>query len=495
MAPATVVLVALLTALVILMLYAVAKESGWHRAQLRVRASASKIGPRYIYGGSNGDFDAPARAALRRIEAAPDPTAGDHLLAATIIARNVLQRDNPVERSPATGRPTRAAVDRTRARLELYGRARRHLINALDVAQADAEAPLLADFAAGFAHGGFAVMIAHDPLVTEFELPGIVLDFDEWGAATDVAVAGRAGALREQVINARQHEARAIAGPAPGAVADAYVALATAHVNDGQNVHDHSVLACLQAIVARLRTDQGTLEALPSLDTIVAEVTASGDRLSRATPAGPPRPERTADALAVIARTRAGERVVAVGATDEECLRRVWARADDPRNVENRDALRTALFDGLVDCWESNPLTGRQIMCVNGRTGHILGSLAMLDWDRRNWVVERLEHFKNSIFARARAVVEREAAAALASGDPELEKAGKLYLAKTAAEVAAAGTVDDAAIERLSATMRTAIATMVDEYVATIDENLGAESVVPAYMVESIKSEAQAAVG
>jgi hypothetical protein len=509
MKAASALLVAVLVVLLIVVVVAVARDANWAEEEKddgETRAAK-------LYRASDGSFDAAARAAVRAaIVETPNPTPADRLLAANVITNTVLNREAPAARDVTAGRA------RARQRLDLYGVARRQLITALDDAAAGAGGgadAIIVDAAAGFAHGALAALFANDPLLGDVVFfgggpghvlgggpdmmhgwplqDGILVDFDMDGAARwlDAPVAARAGALREQLVDTRRREARAVAGPARGAVADTYVALATAHVDDPQNVHDHSVLSCLRGIVERLRADQGPVESLPPVDAVIGEIRAAGDTLSRATPHTPPRPQRVADAVAVAERTKAGERVVAVGATDEECLRRVWARASDPRNAANRGAIRAAVFDALVDSWEGTP---RHIMCVNGRTGHILGALAMLDHDNRNWIVERLEHFKNSIFARTRDVIEREAAAAAASPDAELAKAGRLYLAKTAAEAAAAGDPADEAVDRLAATMRAAIAAMVDEYAGAIDGNLGTEGTIPPYMVESIKKEAQAAV-
>jgi hypothetical protein len=180
---------------------------------------------------------------------------------------------------------------------------------------------------------------------------------------------------------------------------------------------------------------------------------------------------------------------VALDATDEECLRRVYARADDPRNEAARAPLRQALFDALVDSWEDG-IEGRKIMCVNGRAGRILGALVLLDWDEKNWEVKKLEQFKNDVFAKAQELILALAQQASLSADPDRQKAGRAYYATTATDVAALGPVPEAAAAALTAEMREAVGAMVDEYVAGLEPKGG----IPAYQVDAVRMEALAAL-
>jgi len=531
----TVLIIAGLVLLILVAAYALTKDPGW--AQRSYWAANFTDTPRDLYGRSDGSFDRAAQAALRRATTRETPTTADRTLAAEIITQTVINRENPLE-VRADGTPTPAAVGRTRERRRLFDDARGQLAGAIDgLAQRrrlgapldahDGEVETMLDAAIGFAFGGAAAFIANDPLLrltvaNDFGMnagndwfadhrdgmmiggnmlfhdiheelaffPGIGIDAMPF---IDRPLADSAGRLRGDIIADRRRTAAGMAGGARGAAADAYVELATQHVNDSQNVHDPSVLACQKAIVDRLRAEGPADSGLPTIDAIISELKAEGPEMSRGVAGAPVRAGRVKRAIEAAERTKRGERVVAVGATDEECLRRVWQRANDPRNAANRGKMRTAVFDGLVDSWEPG-LAGDQIMCVNGRTSHILGALAMLDSDPRNWAVERLEHFKNAIFERSKTVIEDEARRAISSGDAALGGAGRLYLAKTAAEINAAGEVPDEATERLQKTMRDAISEMVDNYVANLDSNLGATAVVPPYMIASIKQEAMAAV-
>jgi hypothetical protein len=233
--------------------------------------------------------------------------------------------------------------------------------------------------------------------------------------------------------------------------------------------------------VERLRAEQG--DKLISLDDVIADIRANGAVLSEG------RPALVSDAIAVAERTRRGERVVAIGATDSECLQRVWQRADDARNVDVRDHMRRAVFDALVDAWEMGFTQQRHIVCVNGRTSRILAALVLLDWDQRNWSVKSLEQFKNEVFERSTKIIAAEAATAAAGTDPDLRAAAAAWVAKTPAELEAAGASDEAS-ERLAEKMRDAIAQDIDGLVAA----QGLKGLLAQPVIDAVRLEAQAAV-
>jgi hypothetical protein len=421
-----------------------------------------------------------------------------HALAAGAIMRSALAPEQGPARA-AAGEPT--ALQGARRRRALFDEARGHYMAALRglrrrPPRAEAREPpareppraAIIDAAAGFAYVGLAQLLANDALVAEHELVEHLLVEQLFAGlgGVDAELAGEASQRRAELVRERREAASAAGAGAPAAAAEAYVGLATQHTDDEQNTHDTGVLACLKAVVSRLRGDQ-PLAALPEPGRVAAEIRAQGAELSEG------RAHRLADVEAVIARVARGERVVALGASDAECLGRVWLRASDPRNAEVADSLRRAVFDALYDCWEEG-LGGRHIVCVNGRTARILGALALLDWDRRNWEVKKLEQFKNDVYARAAGVIAAEAARAAASGDPAAQSAGRLYLAKTPAEAAAAGPVPAAAAEALAERMRAAIAAMVVDYVREVEEGLGVQGAIPPYLVAAVTEEAQAAV-
>jgi hypothetical protein len=493
----TIVLVfAALVVLLVFITYAVVKDPSWSKKSYWMANFVEN--PWTVYGRSTGVFDAAASLALRRATGRTHPTPGDHILAATVITRNILaQEHRPAV--DAAGDPTPAAVEQATLRREMFDEARGHYMGALDGLLEppragggnpfDLNIDFIIDAAATFAYRGIADMLANDPILAAMGENFQLVQTIHFGPNNEIMfvdepMAEAATQRRADLVAARQAAALKAAeeqGGARGAAVDAYVGLATQNTDDPQNTHDPGVLACLRSIVLRLRSDQSEV-ALPTVDEIVAEIRKRGESLSDS------RAHRVNDVVAVIDRIRLGERVVAVSATDEECLRRVWQRTEDPRNIDVRMQLKQAVFDALYDSWEEG-IDDRAIVCVNGRTSRLLSSLVLLDWDKRNWEVKKLEQFKNDIFAAAAQVIDESARAAAASADAGQAAAGKLYLARTAAELEAVGEVPADAEDHLANAMRDAIRKMVDEYVAR--EVAGA---VPSYLVSSIKEDACAAV-
>lgn len=461
--------------------------------------------PWAVYSRSAGTFDDAARLALDRATGRAAPTPGDHALAATIIARNIIGQEHRPEFG-ADGAPTPAAVAEARRRQEMMGMAQAHYLAAVvGLRRAGLDAPAAAntrlaaaagggrappgatfiiDLADEFAHEGMLAFAENDPLfwlLNLGQLPGEPIDID-------TILANATQETRGVTIAERQAAAKAAARDSVNARQEAaaeYVRLATANTDDPQNTHDSGVLACLRGIVTRLRADQAGA-TLPTLDEIKTAIANQGAKLSDS------RPYRVADVNAVIDRASLGERIVKLDVTDEECLRRVWLRASDPRNDAHKANIEQAVFDALFDCWESG-VGARHIVCVNGRTSRILSALVTLDWDRRNWVIKKLEQFKNDIFARSRTVIEAVARTAAAAADPETRSAGAAYLATTTAELAAAGEVSPAAGSALAGQMRAAVENMVDEYISELEAQ-GIDAAIPTYMVDAVKAEARAAV-
>ena len=520
--------------LVILIAYAAKNQPGW--AHLDYWKAHFIEGPDQIYDRSAGGYDEAAALALQRSEDTPAPSPADRLRAATIIHRNIISQEHR-PRVGADGAPPADDRELSRLRHEMFGRARGHYMAALTgltdtavardeadrairrfglptYAEPDDEAPapprgeipgrpgaeFIIDAALEFAFGGLETLLDNDPLLA-------VIFAEDWGPGgnglqgvdimivPDGELAGFSQNRREASIQARRAAAAEVAesrGGGAGAVADAYLDLSQRNTSDSQNSHDPSVNAAKKAVVVRLQAEQGAFDRLPTLDQIVEEIRAGGDDFSRDPRTGLPRPALTEKAVAVVRRAHNGERSSSATASDEEVLRRVWARADDSRNADRRGPMRQAAYDALVDSWERG-IGGDKIQCVDGRIGRMIGSLAWLDCDERNWDLRRLEQHKNEIFAKAIEVI--KAAVTEAAGqdlDTGLKRVGQSYLAATQAELAQIGEVDLAKeLEWIEAT-RGRIGRMIDEHVAALDRT--APGTVPKHAIEGIKKEAYSAL-
>lgn len=513
-------LCALIIVLAVVMIYAVVKKPTWSTPEYWLANFIES--PSKVYKRSSGSFDEAAALALDRATGRQNPSPADHLLAATIITRNIIGQEHRPELD-RNGRPTNRAMERSQIRHEMFGRARDHYLAALrglnqQMAQTPdqqqqqrpnrasrqrrrrappptqpppPEAGFIMDAALDFAIGGIMNAMQNDPILavilggdqnTTMTDPGDVLA--QMTLFIDMDLAGAANQTREQVVNQRREAARQAAGGAAGAQVDAYVNMAVNHTNDPQNSHDPGVNGCLRGIVARLREEQNGVN-LPSLDDISSEIRRDWMRL-----AGGLKKDLD-DALAVVAKARLGEKNVALDATDEEILCRVWARADDPKNADVQGKMRQSSFDNLKDSWETG-ITGRKIICVNGRTGRQLGSLSTLDHDKRNWEVSTLEQFKNDIFGQTKNLITEQAELAAKSRDPEMVKVGKSYLVKTKEDADAIGELDDGAGKEFIKQLEEKINVMVDNYAAEV--NARAPGAIPTHMIDPIRMETIAAI-
>jgi hypothetical protein len=539
-------LVALALVVVVLLCAAFARAAGgggrprW--AHLGYWKALCVESPDQVYERSAGGFDEAAALALRRSAGRRRPAVADHLRAATIIHRNILSQEEP--RLARGGAPPAEAARAARAarlwRREMFGEARRHHLAALGGLTARAverdegaraarrfappgrgqggaaarerapppprrgETPGqpgaadVIDAAVRFAVEGLAALLENDPALAAAGGPagGGFLAFQEaFRPEPDGEMLARAQDRRLQAIQSRRAAAAEVAagqGGGAGARAEAYLDLSQRHTSDPQNSHDSGVNAAKRAIVARLRAEQGGGELLPTLDEIAAELRRLGGDFSRDPRTAQPRPELVEKALAVVDRARGGERSAAARASDAEVLRRVWARADDPRNAGARSAMRQAAFDALVGAWEPG-LGGEQIQCVDGRISRLVGSLATLDCDPRNGHVARLEHHKNEIFALAAAEIRAAAAAAAEQDDePALRDVGRAYLAETQAELQSIGALDEEAERAWTGAARARVERAIDARLAEIERTSPGAFSGPA--AESVKTEALAAL-
>ena len=471
MKKAAAVLVAIIVVAVCLVVFAAKLRPGGRETSLGVCRNGTRElcsrGCEEPGPNAEGPSDGAAGPALQRPPpVTPDLAPADHLRAATAFHRNLLAQE----------RPQATDLEVRRRRHNFFGRARDHYFAALTglteqaIARDEAaravrryggevtapEAPgnpgaeFIIDAALGFAFEGVEALLQNDPLLavllTENQLlaggPDVFGAGFEIMLAPDSEMAGLARERRLSSIQSRRAAAGEIArGGGQGARAEIFLDLSRRNTSDPQNSHDPSVNASKRAIIARLRAAQGPHERLPSLGQIAEEIRRGS--FSRDPLTARARPALTEKAVAVVRRAHNGERSASAQATDEEVLRRVWARADDPRNAKQRDLMRQAVYDALVDSWERGGVGGEEIQCVDGRISRMVGSLTLLDWDTQNWEMRRLEQYKNDLFALAGRVIQAAARrAAEQDADEGLQKVGRSFLATSPAELRQIGDVD-----------------------------------------------------
>lgn len=219
-----------------------------------------------------------------------------------------------------------------------------------------------------------------------------------------------------------RRNAAAEATTTPAQAADLYLDMAQTHRDDRENSHDPAVTASIRAVAENLRADQHTrtMAASITIDDIARAFKEKMDVYTRDPRTGRPRPLILSEKVSpVIERTKNGEdvRIGEWSVSDDEMLRLVWARSHHPRNTENAHKLRDALFWGLADC-STEGLRGPHTVCVQGRVSRMAGSLALLDFDKDNWYMSRIEDIRNDILEKAKDTLKSTATAiAISAGE------------------------------------------------------------------------------
>jgi hypothetical protein len=438
--------------------------------------------PDTIWKRSSGIYDKEADLALRRTldrldrnNSTPEERMRDHHRAASILYHSVVAQ--PVHRTrEQIAREDQLTVDQSQMRRAAFEYARHHWGQALEnfrVIDLDAQPrpEFIIESILNFAENGTTVFVNGDihaitTLLETFQLDQLV---------------EQAETRRDETTEFRKETAQSIGGDTPGNVSKTYLDLTQRNTDDPENSHDVSVIAALRSIVSRLRAEQENI-ILPTLDNIAHAMVKDGNELSADPKTKKSRPLIVIDkVLPVIKRATEGEYNISLAATDEEILRRVWARSQDPRNEANSFKIRQAIFDALVDSWVPG-MAGPQIACVNGRCSRILGALCLLDFDEQNWNVFRLEQITNDLIERAKQIIIDVAIENLQSSDSEICKAAKSYLATTKSELQVIGDIDEHKNEEFINIIRKKLISMID------DENL------PPHAVAGIKKDILAAL-
>jgi hypothetical protein len=314
----------------------------------------------------------------------------------------------------------------------------------------------------------------------DFILNDIMGTFAVDGRLTQQSAAGRQQAAHETSATPRQRT-------------EAFRDLSVQHTNDQENSHDVAVNAALRAITARLWAEQRKARPTP-VPEIAAYIKEHGDELSRDPRTGRARPLLVSrDALPALERIGEGTSIAFLDmSTDAEVAGLVWDRSDHPENSAAKPAMRQAVFDALVDCWKPGMGGVPALVCTHGRASRLLGSLCLLDHDRRNWEVVKLEQIRNDVFARACEEIQKGAAVHAESLDPDMRAAALQYMAATPEAYEAAGTPSAEAAAELRAMLLVRVQTAAVEEVSAI--NLRVPGSFPPRALESLKKELEFAL-
>lgn len=93
------------------------------------------------------------------------------------------------------------------------------------------------------------------------------------------------------------------------------------------------------------------------------------------------------------------------GIGEEDLLFELWRRSEDPINEKNKDNIKEAIADSLLNCIENGSL-----VCPTGRNTRIMASLAMTDkesQDKGIGILKSKEAIRNEIFEDSAKIVEK----------------------------------------------------------------------------------------
>jgi len=429
--------------------------------------------PFLTYKRSKGYFDHPAQVALER--AKHKNTAGGHALAATIISENIL--------SPQILQPRDQPNQLTNAELNaLADEATRHYALALTmprhVVRVDENRPRLRAnvYLDEYAGRGF-IYDDHPQMI----LMGAIrfVDLMETLMADDTAYLHTLIEEKQnEIIEDRKEKAKHNA-PSLAAATINYIKIADKKTNDAQNVHDAGTLAHCRGIIDRLKNEAN--EIMPKY-AIKQEIADSAAEFSNN------RPLFIKDVFEVLDRMSIENKIFKLDASDEECLCLVWSRA---AKADNSKEMKQAIFDALYDCWEVE-YNGRNIVCATGRALRVIGALATLDKDQRNWNISTLEEHKNDILRMVGVKIIEVAKELRDSEDAELRKSAFYYLAETPAQLAEIGEPSEAGDKKLNELMIAAIDETISKYMGIIEKR-GMAPLDKIY-VDSIRKDAVSAI-
>lgn len=320
----TLILIAILIVLVIMFIYA---KSARSRTHIRIRE---------LIDSSNGTFDGPAQEALEELNG-DELTPEQHVTRGNIIRYNILQG-----RLGGGDLFTRVHARRV---IDDYNRA---IIGFAAEARAGVrDREFLIEPNIFLNQMPRADDIEEDPglqrlLIAMWENVNVYGDRIGQNSAADK--------IKRAVENAPTRQA-AIAAALKPEIAP-----------DPQNVHDSKVNSDLREILRKVEAPVNVNDQIADAQKYIS--TLDDTRAGKAT-----------NVLDIIKK---GENISTFGEHENRIFALIWARCDDVRNYESRDNMREAVIQSLVDCYDGTPPS---IVCINGRVGRVLNSIALLDYD------------------------------------------------------------------------------------------------------------------
>lgn len=199
-----------------------------------------------------------------------------------------------------------------------------------------------------------------------------------------------------------------------------FVKASTAHTSDPQSVHDSAVNVSLRNTVDLLRT---TNPVKLTFNRCVREASDWIDDQSDLSA------ERKAAAHRALDGLNPNNTISTLASDEGEIFSLVWSRTHDPANRAAVSNLRDNIVSGLADFFErdaSGALRPSPV-CINGRCGRMLESLAISDHDSSISGAMTVEERKNTVYEEVKKILDAEIKLAIQSDDPDMKAVGNSY--------------------------------------------------------------------
>lgn len=343
-----------------------------------------------LYNLSGGNFDKNAKEALNTIDKIEKKTPLDDYRAGNILEYNVLQgiveghtEPNRMPLDAMLVRYTRAVGDLGQHRDELVGQIR----------------------GGGKEFDDVIAMMNHIE-----ELVGRVAD----DLANPVAagflnvVATEAPLIRQDITRQRRELAAENASDKSEAI-DNYFTHSKTWTSDPQNVHDSSVNINLRDTIGRIKsTSSPHITPTHSINEATEYAKSHKNKY-----------DKVMKALKVIKENGFNS---TLNENEADVFMYVWERSKLPENEKNAELMKEAVIDALVDCNDTYGL-----VCMNGRCGRLISSLALLDYDENTGKTLTTQMIRNKIFDEVNKMIAIEIDTAKTSGDSNTQLVGKYY--------------------------------------------------------------------
>lgn len=202
------------------------------------------------------------------------------------------------------------------------------------------------------------------------------------------------------------------------------------YTNDPQNTHDIQVNADVKKtfdIITNKKQKVGkkTNQDKPNISKIIEYVNKFDDKLLSKEELEK-RKERAKATIDYINAHNRSVLILGENGTEQEVLLRTWERANIPENKKNKELIKEAIFNALVDSTSiENGI--KTTVCANGTTSRILESLITLDVNEEAGKINTIENVKNMIFDKAQMLIKEEIEKAKKSNNKERVNIGNYY--------------------------------------------------------------------